>query len=325
MCSMRRTMKLLVVAAIVSSLGWITISSAGAQSYPTREIEMIVPYPPGGSSDLIARFLGEPLKKELGQPVLSINKPGAGGTVGWKLLASAKPDGYTFGITTKALMIQKYTTSSGLDYKRVLHVARLASSLGVLAVQQNSPWETLDDFLAAARKEPGKLSIGNSGAGATWHLFAAAIENEAKVKFNHIPYGGGNPAVVALAGGQIDAISMDLGTVVPLLPMKRIRILAINGNERHPKFPNVPTFRERGLSIALDHWTGVAAPMGTPPDVIKKVEDALDKATSTPQWKEFIDRFLFIPSLVKSAQLGPMLEREDAWIASLISKIGYKQ
>ena len=318
-------MRLLVVAAVLGSLGWIAIPSAGAQSYPTRDIMMIVPYPPGGSTDLIARFLAEELKKELGKPVLVMNKPGAGGTVGWQLLVAARPDGYTLGYTTKALMIQKYTTPTGLDYKRLVHIARVASSLGVIAVQQDSSWKTLDDFLAAARKEPGKLSVGNSGAGGTWHLFAAAIEDAAKVKFNHIPYGGGNPAVVALAGGQIDAISMDLGTVVPLLPMQRIRILAINADERHPKFPNVPTFREQGRPITLDHWTGVAAPIGTPPEVIEKVEAALDKATSTPQWKEFIQRFLFIPSFVKAAQLGPMLEREDAWIASLTSKIDYKK
>lgn len=318
-------MRLGVVAAILGSLGWMAVPSAGAQPYPTREIMMIVPYPPGGSTDLVARFLAEQLQKDLGKPIVVMNKPGAGGTVGWQFLAAARPDGYTLGYTTKALMIQKYTTTSGLDYKRLVHVARLVSSLGVIAVQQDSHWKTLDDFLAAARKEPGKLSVGNSGAGATWHLFAAAIEDAAKVKFNHIPYGGGNPAVVALAGGQIDAISMDLGTVVPLLPRQRVRILAINADERHPKFPGVLTFREQKLPVPLDHWTGLAAPIGTPREVIEKVEIALDKATGTPQWKEFIERFMFIPSFVKAAQLGPMLEREDAWIASLISKIDYKQ
>ena len=297
----------------------------GCSTYPTREITTIAPYPPGGSTDLVARFMAEPLQKELGKPVLVVNKPGGGGTVGWQLLAAARPDGYTLGYTTKALMIQKYTTTSGLDYKRLVHIARLISSLGVIAVQQDSPWKTLNDFLAAARKAPGKMRVGNSGAGATWHLFAAAIEDAAKVQFNHVPYGGGNPAVVALAGGHIEAISMDLGTVVPLLPMERIRLLAINADQRHPKFPDVPTFREQKLPIQLDHWTGVAAPVGTPREVMEKVEAALEKATRIPQWKEFTDRYLFVPTFVRAAQLGPMLEQEDALIAALVPKIGYKK
>jgi tripartite-type tricarboxylate transporter receptor subunit TctC len=245
--------------------------------------------------------------------------------VGWQLLAAARPDGYTLGYTTKALMIQKYTTTVGLDYKRLAHMARIVSSLGVIAVQQEAPWKTMNEFLAAARKEPGKMRVGNSGAGATWHLFAAAIEEAAKIQFNHVPYGGGNPAVVALAGGHIEAISMDLGTVVPLLPMQRIRLLAINSDKRHPMFPDVPTFREQQLPIQLDHWTGLAAPVGTPRDVIEKVEAAVEKATSIPKWKEFTDRFTFVPTFVRAAQLNPMLDQEDALIATLVAKIGYKK
>lgn len=325
MLSKKWITRVLAVIAVVNWIGWIAVPLAVAQAYPTREITMIVPYPPGGSTDLVARFLAEPLEKELGKPVLVVNKPGGGGAVGWQLLAAAKPDGYTLGYTTKALIIQKYTIATGLDYKRLEHIARLISSIGVIAVQNDAPWKSLDEFLSAARKEPGKLRVGNSGAGATWHLFAAAIEEAAKVKFTHVPYGGGNPAVVALAGGHIEAVAMDLGTVVPLLPTQRIRLLAINADDRHPKFPNVPTFREQNMPIQLDHWTGAAAPAGTPIEVIEKVAAALEKATSTPQWREFVDRFSFVPTFVKPAQLRPMLDREDAWIAALAPKIIHKK
>lgn len=322
----RRSMAtvLLVASALVLLVG-LASEPARAQSYPTKEITMIVPYTPGGSTDLVARFLAEPLEKELGRPVVVVNKPGGGGAVGWQLLAAARPDGYTFGYTTKALMIQKYTMAVGLDYKRLTNVAKLVSSLGVIAVGNDAPWRSLEAFLAAARANPGKLRVGNSGAGATWHLFAAAIEDAAKVKFTHVPYDGGNPAVVALAGGHIEAVTMDLGTILPLLPTHRIRMLAVNADERLSRFADVPTLREQHLSLQWDHWTGLAAPAGTPREAVDKVAAALKKVTGTERWREFVDRYAFLPTFLGPEQLGAVLDREDTQIATVVQRIGLRR
>ena len=314
-----------VVLAMPLALLAVVSAAAPTSAYPTKTITLVVPYGPGGSSDIVARFLGDALGKELGKPVVVVNKPGGGGNVGWKELAVARPDGYTLAVLTKALVIQRYTTTSGISHEDLQPVAKLVTSLGAIAVKSDSGFKDLKDFLVTARNAPGKIRVSNSGAGATWDLFTGAMENATGIRFIRVPYEGGNPAVVAVAGGHVEATAMDLPSIAALLPTQRLRLLAINSERRHEKYPDVPTFKEQGLDITWDHWTGIGAPKGTPGDVVKKLAAALKKITDTPAWKAFADRNTYTPSYLGPGDWAGVLAGEDAQIRSLVATMDLKK
>jgi len=253
-----------------------------AVDFPTKEVQIIIPYAAGGATDLIFRALAATTAKYLGKAVIVVNRPGGGGTVGATEAAQAKPDGYTLLSAITPLTILPHQVKTTFTYKSFEPIINVVKDPGMFLVRSDSPWKSLKEFLDYAKKNPDMITVGNSGAGGGVHLIALAFEKTAGVKFNHIPFAGGGPSVTALLGGHINAVSVSPPEGIEHVKAGKLRIIALFAEKRFDLFPDVPTVKEQGIDFVMGQWRGLAAPKGTPPDVIKKLHDAFKKGMEDP-------------------------------------------
>ena len=265
------------------------IRQAYAEEFPTRPIRIIVPTGAGTGTDLTARNLAVGMSKTLGQPVVVENKLGAGGVIGTEIVAKAAPDGYTLLFTYAAHYSNQWIEKTPYDAVSDFEpIARLAVSALVLVVGANSPYHTVQELIAAARKQPGKLTYGSAGTGTTSHMAAALFSKMAGVDLVHIPYKAPSQAAVDAAGGQVDMTFGGLATSLPMIKAGRLRVLAVTTDKRSANLPDVPTLSESGLpgyENSSPVWA--FAPRGTPLSIVNVLSGALVKAASTPEFKEF--------------------------------------
>jgi tripartite-type tricarboxylate transporter receptor subunit TctC len=261
-----------------------------AQTYPDKPIKLIVPFPPGGVADIIARPVAEKIAQSLGQPVIVENRGGATGTIGAAFVANSAPDGYTllFGTTNEIAMSPTLYKSLPYDpTKAFAPIAVVAEFPNVLVVGSSAPAHTLADLAAQARAKPKSLTFASSGQGSTNHLTAELFQTQAKTQVLHIPYKGGGPALVDLTGGHVDAMFATLPSAIPLIKGGKLRALAVTGERRSPALPDVPTAREAGMpDLVVTTWNGVLAPAGTPPAIVDRLARALKQAADDPGIKE---------------------------------------
>ncbi|OZI34281.1 hypothetical protein CAL29_12120 [Bordetella genomosp. 10] len=260
--------------------------AAAAQSYPDKPIHLIVPFPPGGVADIIARPIAEKLAVSLGQPVIVENRGGATGTIGAAFVAHSTPDGYTLLLGTTNEIAMSPTLYGTLPYdptKDFAPVSIVARFPNVLVVGASLKAAKVADLTAQAKARPGSLTFASSGQGSTNHLTAELYQTEAGVRVTHIPYKGGGPALVDLTGGHVDAMFATLPSAVTLIKAGKLHALAVTGEQRSPALPDVPTMRESGLpGVVVTTWNGVIAPAGTPPAVVDKLAQALKQAVADP-------------------------------------------
>jgi tripartite-type tricarboxylate transporter receptor subunit TctC len=251
------------------------LASASHAQWPTEQaIRIIVPNPPGGTNDIVARLVGEELAKRLGQTVLVENKPGASGAIGIKMASEAKPDGYTLALVSdSATLLDVLRPNPQWKFKQaVAGVAMIGDQPVSLAVPGASPFKRLSDLVDAARAKPGELGFGSSGVGSGQHVIGTWWAKLAGVDITHIPYKGGGQAAVDLSGNQVPVAVLGLAPMLTLHRNGKVRILAVTSAERHPAIPDVPTFTESGFApISLTQWAGLVAPSATP----KAIRDRL--------------------------------------------------
>jgi len=279
-----------LICVLFASIAALAAASANAEEgYPTKPITLIVPFPPGGVADIVARPVAEAMGRELKQPVVIDNKPGAGGGIGMGYVAKAKPDGYTLLLALSSISIlpeaDKITgrpTMYQLD--QLVPIARVTADPTVLAVSAQSPWKTLQEFVADAKARPGAITYGSSGNYGTMHVPMEMFANSAGIKMLHVPYTGAGPAVVALLGGNIDAVSSGPSTVIQHIRAGRIRALASWGDKRLASLPEVPTLKELGYDAVFFQWSGLFAPAGTPEPILARLREAARAATSDPKF-----------------------------------------
>ncbi|WP_369597636.1 Bug family tripartite tricarboxylate transporter substrate binding protein [Bordetella genomosp. 4] len=277
----KTTLKTLAVGMtlMASSMAWA--------DYPTRPITMIVPFPPGGVTDTVARPIADALGKALGQQVVVENKAGAGGAIGTGEAARAKPDGYTILLMLSSISIlpeadkilgrkAAYNTT---DFKPI---ARITADPTVLVVSAKSPWKTVDEFVAAARQAPGKVDYGSSGIYGSMHVPMAMLEKNADIKMTHVPYTGAGPAVAALLGGQVDAISTGPSSVLQHVKAGTVRPLAHWGDKPLDALPDTPSLADKGYDVKFVQWSGIFVPKDVPADVIKRLRDAAKTVANDP-------------------------------------------
>lgn len=308
----------LACAALFGTAGTVAQSAKG---FPSKEITVIVPWSAGGGADLISRQLAVLMEKDLGKPVIVVNRTGGGGCVGFQVVAASKPDGHTICLVSPALLLQKYTSLVHVDYRLFKPVALLNEDPAGLTVNANAPWKNISEFFEDARKNPGKMRVANSGTGTTWHVAALAMENKAGVKFTHVPYEGANPAAAAVAGGHIEATTASPAEVAPLVAAGKLRILAIPYESRDPKFANVPTFREEGLDFCFSVWRAYVVPKDTPDAIVEVLCNAFRKAYESQEFKDFMVRAGFGMKFMDSAEFGALLERQDIEFGALLSEL----
>ena len=243
---------------------------ARAQTYPNRPVHLILPFPPGGVADVLARPLADRLSKTLGQPVVVESRAGASGTLGAGFVAHALPDAYTLLLGTSNEIAMSPTLYQSLPYDpntAFAPITPVAVFPNVLVVGKDTPFRTLADLVAAARAKPNTLTFASSGIGSTNHLTMELFKREAKVEVLHVPYRGGGPALIDVSGGHVTAMFATLPSAVSLIQGGTVRALAVTGQHRSPILPDVPTAIEAGLpGVVVTTWNGVMAPAGTPPN-----------------------------------------------------------
>ena len=303
-------------------------STALAQSYPAKPIHLIVPFPPGGPTDIVGRLVGHKLAEALGQPVVVDNRPGAGGTVGSSAAAKAAPDGYTllYGSTSTLAIAPSLYHDLAYDPRTAFAPISLVSRGPIIAaVNAQLPAKTLKDFIALAKSSPGRINYGSAGSGTPPHLAAELFKTVAGVDLVHVPYKGGGPAVSDLAGGQVQVIFEGLPTLLPHLKSGKVRALAITGAKRDPALPEVPTFAEAGLpGYDANFWNGLVAPAGTPAEVIARLNSVLVQALATPEVHAALVRLGLEAAGTTPQQFGDFIAAEiDKW-ARVVKASGAK-
>ncbi len=278
---------------LLAAAGLITAFGAQAQaSYPSRPITLIVPYGAGGTTDQLARSLGDALSRQLGQPVVVENKPGANGTMGVMQLRRAAPDGYTLSIIPMGVFRQPYLQAGGVGYdpiKDVTYVSQVAEYAYALAVRADSKWQSVDDLVAEAKRRPGEINYGSSGLFTSNHLAVVELESAADIDMTHVPFKGDSEALSALLGGHVDMVS-STNTVLPFMKSGQMRVLATVGADRPADFANVPTLKEAGFDVVMASPIGVGGPGGLPAPIVQKLDEAIGNATRDPAFQEIAAR-----------------------------------
>lgn len=272
----------------------LAFSSATARAgYPDRPIKIIVPFAPGGGTDIIARVLADAMSKDLGQPVIIENKPGAGTIVGTAAAAGSAPDGYTLVMATFAHAVNP-SINSKLPYdtfKAFAPVALVARSFNIVVVNPKLPLKTLQDMIAYAKANPGKLNYGSFGIGTSAHLAGELFKNMAQVDLTHVPYKGAAPAITDLLGGQIELMFTTVASVASYIEGGQLRALAVTSAQRSPAFPDLPTIAEAGVpGYAAESWYGLYAPAGTPADAVARLNASVATAIRAGTFKKLETR-----------------------------------
>lgn len=283
-----------VTTLMVAGLLGAVPGLASAQNFPEKPIKIVVGFPPGGGSDLMARSLGDRLSTALKQPVIVENKPGAGSSIAASYVAQSKPDGYTILFAQAANMGIAPALRPNLNYdpiKSFAPITRLASAPLVIVGPSTLQAKSLKELIAMAVAKPGALSYGSPGAGTAGHLAGEMFASEAKVKIVHVPYKGQAAAITDMIGGRIEMYFSTLAVVKPHVEGGKIRAFAVTSSDRSPAFPNVPTVAEQGVKgFEIENWYGLAAPAGTPPAVINVLNREVLKILKDPKMVEDLSK-----------------------------------
>ena len=289
----RRSFISALSSPVVAGLAAIPFFAHAQAAWPTRAISMIVPFPPGGLADLVARPVAQALSRELGQPVVIENKAGAGGGIGMAQAAKAKADGYTVLMALSSLtVIPEADAVRGraptFNLPELRPLARYTADPTVLVVRADAPWKTVQDFVADAKKRPAAINYGSSGNYGTMHVPMEMLAQSTGTKMTHIPFTGAGPAVVALLGGQIDAVSSGPATVLQHVKAGKLRALAHWGNAPLASMPEVPALKDAGMAVEYAQWSGLFVPAGTPEPIAQRLRAAAKLAALDAKVKEVI-------------------------------------
>ena len=306
---------MLIVLVIAGSI------PASAADYPTKEVQIIIPWAAGGATDLIFRALGATAGKYLTKAVVVVNRPGGGGAVGYTDGMKAKPDGYMLTAAVTPLCILPHQTTTAFTYKDFEPILNVVSDPSMLLARSDAPWKDLREFIDYAKKNPDMITVGNSGAGGGVHLVALAFENAAGIKLNHIPFSGGGPSVTALLGGHVNAVSVTPPEGVPQIKAGQLKIIALFADKRLAMFPDVPTVKEQGINFTMGMWRGLAAPKGTPPDVIQKLDESFKKAMDDPEFQQKAKEMSVILSYLGPKDFGALMARDNEFFGKLIKEM----
>ena len=280
----------LLAAATLGALPW---AAAQAPAWPSRPITLIVPFPPGGLADIVARPVAEALARDLGQPVVIDNKPGAGGGIGMGLAAKSKPDGHTLLMALSSLTVLPEADvilgrAPMFSLQDLRPVARYTADPTVLAVRADSPWKSVKDFIDEAKRRPGAINYGSSGNYGTMHVPMEILAQEAGVKLTHVPFTGAGPAVLALLGGQIQAVSTGPATVLQHVKAGKLRVLGHWGTGALASLPDVPALKDTGFNAEYAQWSGLFVPSGVPDAIVQRLRSAARNAAQDARVREVI-------------------------------------
>jgi tripartite-type tricarboxylate transporter receptor subunit TctC len=286
------------MSRFVAGIVWVMAALAGpvapsaAQDYPTKPIRMIVPFPPGGGTDLLSRVVTNKLSESLKQAIVIENKPGAGGNIGVDLAAKSAPDGYTIVMGQTSNMAVNATLYPKLPYdplKDLTPVALVADSPILIVVSAESPYRSLADLIAAAKAKPETVTFASPGNGTVAHLSSEILQGAAGIKFQHIPYKGAAPAITDLLGGRVDLLMSSVPTLLGHVKGGKLRAIALTGPKRSAMLPETPTVAESGFpGFDANTWFGILVPAGTPDPIVRTLNKEINAALQAPEVREKI-------------------------------------
>jgi tripartite-type tricarboxylate transporter receptor subunit TctC len=301
--------------------------SVGAQepSFPQRApLEITVLFPAGSSADVTARILADGMARHLNQRVLVVNRPGAGGAIGYKYVAAQKPDGYSLVWNSNSISTTYHSGQLGFDYQTFDAVARVLVESVVLAVRSDSRWRTLQDFVNEGKTKPKGISVGHSGIGSHTHISLAALVSKAGIEVNEVPYGAAQ-VVPNLVGGHVDAVVQLPAALAAPVKQGQVRLIAALIPSRDPALPEVATAREQGVDVSLEAWRGIAVPRGTPRAVIAQIESAVRNTVGSAEFVKASENLGVRPAFMPADEFGALIAKEDAELARLMQGIGLKK
>jgi tripartite-type tricarboxylate transporter receptor subunit TctC len=312
-----------IAAALVAAL---LAGTAAAQSYPTKPVRLMVPFPPGGSTDIIARIVAQKLSAQLGQNVVVENRGGAGGTIGTAVVAKAAPDGYLLTVGTTSTHVVAPSVYAKLEYdpvKNFAPVGLMAVTPYLLVVNPAVPAKSLAELVGLMRAQPGRLNYASAGVGSTTHLAMEMLKTASGTYALHIPYSGNGPAGAAVIAGQVEILFGSLPAVLPHAKSGRVRALAVGTLKRSPSLPAVPTVAESGYAgFDASLWLGIMAPAGTPAPVIERLNREVTAAVSAPETRDLLDKNGAEVLTSTPAELAAMVRDGVAKYAKIVKAAG---
>ena len=312
---------------LASLLASSALLAAAQTAWPSRPITMIVPFPPGGLADLVARPVAEAMSRDLGQPVVIENRAGAGGGIGMGVAAKAKADGYTVLLALSSLtVIPEADIVLGRQAMFALQdlrpIARFTADPTVLAVRADSPWKTVQQFVDDARKRPGAINYGSSGSYGTMHVPMEILSQNAGIKMTHVPFTGAGPAVVALLGGQIDAVSSGPATVLQQVKAGKLRVLAHWGSAPLGALPEAPSLKDAGYNAEYAQWSGLFIPKDTPEPIAQRLRAAARAAAQDNKVKDVILNAGSPVLYQDSADFEKYVQADATRMSAVVKRIG---
>jgi tripartite-type tricarboxylate transporter receptor subunit TctC len=322
---MKKIFVLVSVLALVCGAAFANgAAELSADTYPSGPVSIIVPYSAGGGTDLVSRALADAAKASFPKNISVENRTGGGGAVGMSYVANAKADGSVIGMITVELVTLPHTgTGAGLYYDQFKPIMMVNSAYSAVTVKADAPWNTLNEFIDAAKTKT--MKIGNSGVGAIWHLAAAGLAKTANVTFNHIPFEGAAPAITSLLGGHIDAITVSYAEVAPQVAAGNLKVLAVLAPERIAATPNIPTAKELGYDVSIGTWRGLGVPKDTPEAIVNKIYTIFNAAAKSDSFVTFMNKSNNIIDLMDGAAFGKKLVVDNDMFKALINELGLKQ
>ena len=297
-----------------------------AQDYPTKLITIVVPFPPGGGVDRAGRLMGEKLRERWGQPVVIENRPGAAANIGAAYVFKAPPDGHTLLFTSPGPLVVNKTMFANLNYDpdQFVPVTVLMSGANMLTVHPKVGVNTLQEFLAYARANPGKLNYGTQGAGSTAHLATELLQSSAGISMVHVPYKGTGPAVADLLAGSVEVMFLEYANAAPHVRAGRLKLIAVGSEKRHPLLPDVPALNEVVPGFSSTNWTAVVAPPGTPPAIASKLSSTMAEILKQPDVVKQLQDLNNDPIGNTPEQMATFVRQESARWSEVIRKAGIK-
>ena len=309
------------------ALSTLVTGAAFAQTYPSKSIRMIMPFPPGGPTDIVGRLVAAKVAEQIGQSVVADSRPGASGNVGLEIASKAPPDGYTIVLSSPVIALSPllYGKLNYDPWKDLAPIALVGAVRNVFVIHPSVPAKTLKEFIQIARKNPGKLNYGSGGIGTTTHLAPELLKSLEKLNIVHVPYKGSGLALIGLASGQVDMEVLAAPAALGQIQSGRVRALAVLSPERMPDLPNVPTAREQGFpNFDISVWYGMLAPAGTPREIINRLNAELIKAVTAPDMKPRLAQAGVEPLTSTPEEFGNFIRSEAARFDKVIKEAGIK-
>lgn len=315
-----------LIHALIASTLVLSPAAVLAQAYPAKTIRMILPFPPGGPTDITGRAIGQKLSEQLGQSVVPENRPGATGNIGLELAAKAPPDGYHIVLAAPPISISP-SLYRKLNYSQqdLAPISLVAEIQNIIVAHNSVPAKTLKELIQLAQRNPGKMTFSSSGAGSTNHLASELLKGRYRLDIVHVPFKGSSPALVALMSGEVDFGTMAVPGAIPIVQAKRVRPLAVLSKERVPALPDVPTAIEAGVDdFVMSIWYGILAPAGTPRPIIDRLNAEIHKALASPDLKGRLAKSGVEPMTSTPEQFSSHIRSETVRYAKIIKDAGIK-